>query len=75
MTPLQANEIFCAQFYTTMKDGITPQMFYKYETIYFNDGTNKNVLCYLSFANIWMGSGLTKEYTRKELMTKLIPIG
>ena len=75
MTPLEANNTFCAQYYTVMRDKKTPQMYYKFETIHFNDGTNKNVLCYLSFDNIWMGSGLTKEYTRKELTDILIPIG
>lgn len=45
-----------AQFYSATPRG-TPQMWYKWETGTFNDGTPYKGLCYLSFAGIWMGSG------------------
>ena len=74
MTPQEASNKFGATHYTTMKDGKTPQMYYKYVTIYFNDGTYADWLHYLSFCNIWMGSGLVREYTPAELDSRLIKI-
>ena len=57
MTPQEASTQFGATHYIVMADGKTPQMYYRQEDIHFNDGTSKRVWAYLSFANIWMGSG------------------
>lgn len=56
MTPEQAYTSYGATHYLTMKDGVTPQMYYKWVYTQMNDGSIGSGLCYLSFANIWMGS-------------------
>ena len=61
MTPQAAQAMYGATHYTAMRDGVTPQMYYKQENIHFNDKTSKLCWVYLSYANIWMGSGITKE--------------
>lgn len=45
-----------ATHYSTMKDGVRPQMYYKKMPIGYADGTFKNVWHYLSFASLWVGS-------------------
>jgi len=51
-----------ATHYSVMKDGVTPQMFYKQITIHFNNRTTQSWWHYLSFANRWMGSSATPEF-------------
>jgi predicted metalloendopeptidase len=50
-----------ATHYSTMKDGVTPQMYYKQQTEPINDGTTRTRWVYLSHAGIWMGSSMTDE--------------
>ena len=46
-----------AQFYQPMKDGVTPQLYYRYKDIKYNDGTTEPRLQYLSTCGGgWMGS-------------------
>jgi hypothetical protein len=58
MTPQQAKEQHGATHYSTMRDGITPQMYYKLQTTKINDGTGFTCWVYLSFADLWMGSNI-----------------
>ena len=67
MTPQEALKLYGATMYSTMKNGITPQLFYRWNEIKFNNGTFKYVLEYLSYANIWMGSGLKNT----EILTQI----
>lgn len=52
------DNLYGATHYSTKKDGITPQLYYKKIPIHLNNGTTVNVWHYLSYANIWMGSGI-----------------
>lgn len=61
MTPQAAQAMYGATHYTAMRDGVTPQMYYKTSEIPFSDGTSHTCWVYLSYANIWMGSGITEE--------------
>lgn len=54
-------DAYGATHYSVMTDGVTPQMFYKKEPIHYNDNTSKLVWVYLSFANLWMGSNITRD--------------
>jgi len=65
MTPKEAKKWFGAQYYLPKKDGKTPQLYYRIENIKYNDGTNKDVLEYLSFANIWFHSRMEKSSMHK----------
>jgi hypothetical protein len=58
MTPQEVKEHFGATHYITMKDGVTPQMYYKQETNPLNDGTSFTCWVYLSYCNLWMGSDI-----------------
>ena len=59
-----------AEYYFPTPDGI-PQMYYKYELIKFNDGTEVKALCYLSYAKMWCGSSSAND---PEFIAKLIKI-
>lgn len=61
MYPSEAKKNYGATHFMPMKDGVTPQMYYKQETIKFNDGTSTTVWVYLSYANLWMGSEFTRS--------------
>lgn len=56
MTPQEAKARFNATHYSTMRNGITPQMYYKQETNPLNDGTSYTCWVYLSYCNLWQGS-------------------
>ena len=56
--PSRAKERYGATHYSTMRDGITPQMYYKRETTQCNDGTSFTCWVYLSYANLWQGSAI-----------------
>jgi len=50
-----------ATHYSTMFDGVTPQLYYKKQEVQYNDGTLATRWVYLSFAGIWNGSNITSE--------------
>lgn len=57
MNAQEAKEKKGAQFYQPMKDGVTPQLFYRFADIKYNDGTTEKRLQYLSTCGGgWMGS-------------------
>lgn len=58
MTPQEAKAKFGATHYATMRDGVTPQMYYKQETTPLNDGASFTAWVYLSFCNLWQGSNI-----------------
>ena len=58
MTPSEAKAKFNATHFMPMKDGVTPQMYYKKETISVNDGTTYTYWAYLSYCNLWQGSAI-----------------
>lgn len=58
MKPSEAKARYGATHYQTMRDGVTPQMYYKLETIQVNDGTRRKCWVYLSFCNLWQGSNI-----------------
>jgi hypothetical protein len=63
-----------AQFYLPMKDGKTPQLFYRIATIKWNDGTESQVLQYLSTCGGgWMNSDENKNKDKfiKERLLKV----
>lgn len=57
--------LYGATHYATMKDGVTPQMYYKQENVQYNDNTSKRVWVYLSYCNLWMGSSMTEAEVAK----------
>lgn len=61
MTPEEAKMKYRATHYSIMTDGVTPQLYYRQNELKFSDGTSKTVWEYLSFADIWMGSELTRN--------------
>lgn len=58
MSPQEVKKAYGATHYAVMRDGVTPQMYYKKELQNFSDGTKALRWVYLSFAGIWMGSAL-----------------
>lgn len=58
MTPEQIKEQYGATHYSTLRDGVTPQMFYKLETTPVNDGTKHTSWVYLSYCDLWQGSNI-----------------
>jgi len=56
MNPRQAKQKIGATHYAVMKDGETPQLYYKWKEIKINDGTTINKLMYFSSYGIWVGS-------------------
>lgn len=71
MTPQEAKEQYGATHYTTMKDGVTPQMYYKRERIPVNDNTIYECWVYMSYCNLWMGSSITQE-GREDMLKPII---
>ena len=73
MPPSVAKQKYGATHYAAMRDGVTPQMYYKKETKPLNDGTTYTCWVYLSFADLWMGSairiGSVDESKLKEFTT------
>ena len=65
------NNLYGATHYSTMRDGITPQMYYKKLPIQYNDNTSKHVWHYLSYANIWIGSNIKVDSFEE---SRLVPI-
>lgn len=60
-----------AQFYLPMKDGVTPQMYYRIAPVKCNDGTVHQSLQYRTFTGAWHG---TNDRRPDELRKRLIPI-
>lgn len=58
MTPSEAKAKFNATHFITMKDGITPQLYYKKKTTQVNDGTSFTCWVYLSYCELWQGSAI-----------------
>lgn len=71
LTPSEAKAKFNATHYTVMRDGITPQMYYKKETTQLNNGKSFTCWVYLSYCDLWQGSNIPIGH-RTEL--NLIPI-
>ena len=68
LTPAQAKVRIGATHYGTMRDGVTPQMYYKYDR-------EKHTLQYRSFCNLWQGSNLNGEGRKfEDLLASLIEI-
>lgn len=59
MTNIIKNQ-YGATHYSAMKDGVTPQMYYKQVTELVK-GEQVTRWVYLSFAGIWMGSQITPD--------------
>ena len=58
MTPSEAKAKFNATHYMPMRNGITPQMYYKKETNLLNNGKSYTCWVYLSYCNSWQGSAI-----------------
>ena len=71
ITPSEAKAKFNATHYMTMRDDVTPQMYYKKETTQLNDGTSFTCWVYLSYCNLWQGSNIPIGHSTE---AKLIPI-
>lgn len=71
MYPSEVKEKYGATHYATIRDGVTPQMYYKLETTPLSGGHSFTCWVYLSFANLWMGSnigiGSPEESNLKEI--------
>ena len=71
MTPSEAKSQYGATHYSTMRGGVTPQLYYKLEATPLNDGTSFTGWVYLSYCNPWMSSniqrGSTEEGNLKEI--------
>lgn len=72
MYPSEAKLNYGATHYSTMRDGVTPQMYYKLQTIPLNDGTEVTTWVYLSFANLWMGSEMKKGSEEESNLKEII---
>lgn len=66
----QAYREFGATHYLPQGDGVSIAMLYKQKTERFNDGTERIWWHYLSYANIWLGTGVPTA----ELEAQLIAI-
>lgn len=79
MTPSEAEAQYGATHYATMRDGVTPQMYYKLETTPLNDGTSFTAWVYLSYCNLWQGSDIRRgspgEGNLKEIVEVKLPEG
>lgn len=60
-----------ATHYSIMRDGVTPQMYYRKLHIHYNDSTHSHVWHYLSYANIWNGSNIKVGSVEE---SRLVPI-
>jgi hypothetical protein len=74
MTPSEAKKKYGAQYYQTMKDGITPQMYYRVSKIKMSEGPPVEAIEYLSFCNIWMGSSYGGDRMWENINNKLVKI-
>jgi hypothetical protein len=71
LTPSEAKAQFGATHWYPMRDGITPQMYYKKETTQLNNGKSFTCWVYLSYCDLWQGSTMQIGSTDE---AKLIPI-
>lgn len=60
-----------AQLYLPTQDGETPQMFYRWNDVQYNDGTKGKSLEYFSSFDIWQG---TNENNVSDFSKKLLPV-
>lgn len=58
MTPNEAQAAYGATHYSTRRDGVTPQMYYKQQPVDPYVAGSPVIWVYLSFANLWMGSSI-----------------
>jgi len=58
LTPSEAKAQFGATHWMPMRDGITPQMYYKKETTQLNNGKSFTCWVYLSYCDLWQGSAI-----------------
>lgn len=58
LTPSEAKAKFNATHYIPMRDGITPQMYYKKETVPLNNERSFTCWVYLSYCKLWQGSAI-----------------
>lgn len=58
LTPSEAKAKFNATHYMPMRDGITPQMYYKKETVPLNNERSFTCWVYLSYCKLWQGSAI-----------------
>jgi len=58
LNPQEAKLYFGATHYITTANGVTPQLYYKFEDIPINDGTVRRALVYLSYCQFWNGSSV-----------------
>lgn len=61
MTPKEAKRYYGATHFMPMRDGVTPQTFYKQVTELYNDGVYRTRWVFLTFANLWFGSFATAD--------------
>jgi len=59
---------FGATHYLTQRDGVSMSMPYKQIEVKFNDGTSRLWWHYLSYANIWLGSGVPDSVLEASLV-------
>jgi hypothetical protein len=71
MNTEEAKKYYGAQYYQTMKDGVTPQMFYRWKTVKYNDGTTGEVFQYLTSFDNWHNSS---EKNPEEFVKKLVKL-
>lgn len=72
MFPSEVKQRFGATHYSTMRDGVTPQMYYKLETTPLSDGHSFTCWVYLSYADLWVGSNIQIGSTAEGNLTKII---
>lgn len=71
MRPSEAKAWFGATHYATMRDGVTPQMYYKLTTTKFNDGTSVTSWAYLSYCDLWNGSNIKIGSEEEQRLTPI----
>ena len=69
LTPAEAKKEFNATHYMLMKDGVTPQMYYKHRP-------ETDTFSYLSYCHLWQGSDINFRKGREfdNFKNKLIKI-
>lgn len=73
MFPSEAKQKYGATHYAVMRDGVTPQMYYKLETTPLSGGCSFTCWVYLSFADIWMGSSIEIGSSEESNLKEIIP--
>ena len=58
-----------ATHYLTQSDGVSMAMAYKQIEYEFNDGTSRGWWHYLSYADIWLGSGVPDKTLEESLVS------